>query len=193
MDVITEKQCQKCGTTKATSDFFPSGRTRDGYNKKCLACIAEERGMTEDEYLWYYLTHHASKRGYAAAHSEKNVQASKKWQKENPDEFKAIQKAYRNRNPVIIRENAARRKGRMKAVEIFDFTDAQWAEVKEQFNYSCAYCGCGDCNLAMDHIIPVSRGGNHTKNNIVPACKSCNSKKGTKTLEEAGMRISNSI
>ena len=31
--------------------------------------------------------------------------------------------------------------------------------------------------LTMDHIVPVARGGRSTKNNIVPACKDCNSKK----------------
>ncbi len=43
----------------------------------------------------------------------------------------------------------------------------------------CGYCGRptppGD--LTMDHIVPVSRGGRSTKGNVVPACKSCNTRK----------------
>ncbi len=43
----------------------------------------------------------------------------------------------------------------------------------------CYYCGAkvGMKNLTMDHIIPLSRGGKSTRENIVPACKECNNKK----------------
>ncbi len=43
----------------------------------------------------------------------------------------------------------------------------------------CYYCGAkvGSKNLTMDHVIPLSRGGKSTRDNIVPACKQCNAKK----------------
>jgi 5-methylcytosine-specific restriction endonuclease McrA len=43
----------------------------------------------------------------------------------------------------------------------------------------CYYCGAivAPGELTMDHIVPLARGGRSTKNNIVPACKDCNSKK----------------
>jgi len=43
----------------------------------------------------------------------------------------------------------------------------------------CYYCGrmVGSKNLTMDHVIPLSRGGASTRENIVPACKECNNKK----------------
>jgi len=44
---------------------------------------------------------------------------------------------------------------------------------------TCWYCGkkVGFKNLTMDHIIPLSRGGRSTKDNLVPCCKTCNTKK----------------
>jgi 5-methylcytosine-specific restriction endonuclease McrA len=43
----------------------------------------------------------------------------------------------------------------------------------------CHFCGgrfaAGD--LTMEHIVPLARGGKSTKSNIVPACKTCNSRK----------------
>lgn len=44
---------------------------------------------------------------------------------------------------------------------------------------TCYYCGrkVGFKNLTMDHIIPLARGGRSTKNNLVPCCKECNTKK----------------
>jgi len=43
----------------------------------------------------------------------------------------------------------------------------------------CYYCGAkvGRENLTMDHVIPLSRGGTSSRDNIVPACKECNNKK----------------
>lgn len=45
----------------------------------------------------------------------------------------------------------------------------------------CAYCGI-DTNLALDHIVPISRGGDDTAANLVVSCKSCNSSKGGRRL-----------
>lgn len=44
---------------------------------------------------------------------------------------------------------------------------------------TCYYCGekVGFGNLTMDHIIPLSRGGRSTKDNLVPCCKECNNRK----------------
>ena len=43
----------------------------------------------------------------------------------------------------------------------------------------CWYCGLqvGFNNLTMDHVIPLARGGRSTKDNIVPSCKECNTRK----------------
>ena len=50
----------------------------------------------------------------------------------------------------------------------------------------CYYCGSltPAIDLTMDHIVPLSRGGKTTKGNVVPACKSCNSKKKNQLLME---------
>jgi 5-methylcytosine-specific restriction endonuclease McrA len=55
-------------------------------------------------------------------------------------------------------------------------------------NHTCQYCG-NTRNLSIDHILPVSRGGKSTWENTVTACQRCNSKKGSRTPEEAGMPL----
>jgi 5-methylcytosine-specific restriction endonuclease McrA len=55
--------------------------------------------------------------------------------------------------------------------------------------YRCQYCGTTSGNLTVDHIIPKSRGGTDTWENLVTACISCNNKKGNRTPEEAGMKL----
>ncbi|QLY26294.1 HNH endonuclease [Bdellovibrio sp. KM01] len=53
----------------------------------------------------------------------------------------------------------------------------------------CYHCGekFKAAELTMDHLIPIARGGKSTKNNCVPSCKDCNSKKGYKTRAEMAM------
>ena len=58
-------------------------------------------------------------------------------------------------------------------------------------NYTCQYCGLKlhRDQATMDHIVPKVRGGPSTFSNCVAACKSCNGRKGEKTLEEAGLKL----
>ena len=55
--------------------------------------------------------------------------------------------------------------------------------------YTCQYCGKKPLSkeLTLDHVVPKSRGGKNTWENLVSACKKCNQKKGSKTPKEAGM------
>jgi 5-methylcytosine-specific restriction endonuclease McrA len=49
----------------------------------------------------------------------------------------------------------------------------------------CQYCAGRAENL--DHVVPRSRGGDHTWENVVAACRSCNTRKGDRTPDEAGL------
>ena len=53
----------------------------------------------------------------------------------------------------------------------------------------CQYCGSTK-SLTIDHVIPRSRGGKDTWENLVVACSPCNVKKGDKMLEHTGMKLS---
>lgn len=55
-------------------------------------------------------------------------------------------------------------------------------------HHTCQYCGSVS-NLTLDHVMPVSRGGKSTWENVVTACYPCNSSKGSRTPEEAGMKL----
>ncbi|MGK9369051.1 HNH endonuclease [Melioribacter sp. Ez-97] len=55
--------------------------------------------------------------------------------------------------------------------------------------HRCAYCGRGDLPLTVDHVVPKSRGGSDTWENLVAACLPCNNKKGDRTPDEAGMKL----
>ena len=63
----------------------------------------------------------------------------------------------------------------MERVE-HDLTDEQWTALKDAWT-GCAYCGVSDTALQRDCVLPLSRGGRYTLDNIVPACRSCNTSK----------------
>ncbi len=55
--------------------------------------------------------------------------------------------------------------------------------------FQCQYCGAkGD--MTFDHVIPRARGGRTTWENVVASCGPCNLRKGSKSLKQAGMRLS---
>ena len=57
-----------------------------------------------------------------------------------------------------------------------DLTDEQWTALKAAWG-GCAYCGAADKPLQRDCVLALSRGGRYTLDNIVPACRSCNTSK----------------
>lgn len=50
-------------------------------------------------------------------------------------------------------------------------------------DHRCFYCGLKG-NLTVDHIIPKSKGGTSSLNNLLPACRKCNRQKSSMTVEE---------
>lgn len=57
--------------------------------------------------------------------------------------------------------------------------------------YVCQYCGhkFSTEELTIEHIVPRSKGGRNTWENLVAACIPCNRKKGNKDLEHSGMKL----
>ena len=68
-----------------------------------------------------------------------------------------------------------KRRAAIKLV-VCDLTAAEWKTIKENQNYKCAICG-EKKELTRDHIIPLTKGGQHTAANIQALCRSCNSRK----------------
>src|SRR5262252_3904851 len=102
------------------------------------------------------------RRQYKAQHREAIARSYAAWAKANPDKTHA---------------RTIRRRARLLHARINDFTATQWQMMKKAYGYSCVYCGNVSQRLTMDHLTPLSKGGNHTLHNIVPACQSCNARK----------------
>jgi 5-methylcytosine-specific restriction endonuclease McrA len=62
------------------------------------------------------------------------------------------------------------------------------ALIYQRDDHTCQYCG-SQKRLTIDHIVPRSRGGQDTWENMVVACSPCNVKKGNTLLEQTGMKL----
>lgn len=57
-----------------------------------------------------------------------------------------------------------------------DLTADEWFLILDAWR-RCAYCGADGDALQKDCVLPISRGGRYTLDNVVPACRSCNASK----------------
>lgn len=124
---------------------------------------------------------------------ERNRAYQRKWQQINWTKV-ALQKreanarqrdakrAWRERNReaerASAREHARRRRGAPGQV-----SQSEWLLRLAEFGGLCAYCLTRE-GREMDHVVPLSRGGTHTIDNAVPACRVCNATKSAKSMLE---------
>ncbi len=62
-------------------------------------------------------------------------------------------------------------------------------EIFSRDGQRCQYCGKESRQLTLDHVMPRSRGGPYTWENIVAACTNCNRRKAGRTPQEASMKL----
>jgi len=63
--------------------------------------------------------------------------------------------------------------------------------IYNSYNGKCAYCGCKIeyRKMQVDHIVPLCNGGEDVIGNLLPACRSCNQRKDTLSLEKFRQNI----
>ena len=125
--------------------------------------------------------------GYVWTCKKCRSERNKIYYENNKDKFKT----YR-RNLDVNRKAAHKYRARKKKLPA-TLTEQEWQDILKRYEYTCAYCPTKqseiDYPLHQEHVIPVSRGGGYTRENIVPACKKCNYRKHDHTPDEAGMTI----
>ncbi len=100
------------------------------------------------------------RREYRKSRKERDRYLNNKWRSENKERVSTIKQRRYNKKKNLPA----------------DLTHEQWLEIVADFDNKCAYCG-KEKELTRDHFIPITKNGEFTKNNIIPACRSCNSSK----------------
>jgi 5-methylcytosine-specific restriction endonuclease McrA len=175
------KTCQRCG-----HEYQPT----TGNQKYCLDCkslaakehLAAKYAMNRDERI-------AKVRKYAAAHKEKISIRHHTYHKEyavtHKTELAMRQQIWDRANPEKCRLHCSKRRAlKYDNTPINELlTETQWQTLLAKYDGHCAYCG-KEVKLTLDHVIPLSKGGKHSIDNVVPACLHCNDSKGARTPEQ---------
>jgi len=129
-------------------------------------------------------------RKWKADHPERVSATTQAWRNVNTERYHATARARARRwiaaNPKRALTNAkngtARRRARIARV-LATLTPQEWEAILDASGRACIYCGSQD-QISMDHLTPISKGGNHTAENVAPACLPCNLSKGAKVVAE---------
>jgi 5-methylcytosine-specific restriction endonuclease McrA len=172
------KTCSKCGEAKPLSDFSALKRSKDGLNYHCKVCWNESQRLHAAANRE---TYRARCREYYEKNREKHLAKNAKWRADNREKNLSQKREYSRvtwrDNPDKLRVHAVRRRA---AVRGATHERVDLAEVLAAHGRVCHICreAIGD-DLHYDHVIPISRGGAHSFDNLKPAHRLCNQRKGS--------------
>lgn len=89
-----------------------------------------------------------------------------------------IDPSYRLYHRSKSKQRKAQQRGSTNVMLSPDQLWRRWVE----FGHACAYCGSSG-DLQIEHVVPISKGGEHHLGNIVPACQGCNLSKRSADVE----------
>jgi 5-methylcytosine-specific restriction endonuclease McrA len=184
------KTCRLCLVPKSLDDFYPHASTADKRRHECKSCVKGRES-----------------RRHAQADPEAHNATNRAWRSANPEAARAHQRSYYERtrdsrrdirleqtrqwaaaNPDAVRANgskhSAKRRARKRDTQIDRVDLAAILDEHGRFCHLCEREIAEDDVLEMDHVVPLSRGGSHTADNIRPSHRRCNRRKYNKLPDE---------
>lgn len=185
-------RCIDCFKLKNSIYNTATADQRHARDKEKLPDILAKRKERRAANLEKHLTmeaaqrkkHHArilkNQRDYQGSHREQMRAANRESYAKHQETRRTKQKERLAANPSIAQNYCNKRRARLAGAAINDFTAAQWRLMQALYDHCCAYCGTrAKGHLTQDHVLALAKGGDHTWDNIVPACSKCNCEKFT--------------
>lgn len=192
------KRCSKCGFVKDISDFYRRKETKEGYQSWCKKCVSKLHKEYYEENKEKITKLHKE---YSRGNKKKITKYHKEYREDNKEEIRAYMREYRqtSNGKIVIASTEKKyrqsEKGKMNLKRknhrrrtCMQYTEAtltpeQWQLVIRMQGNRCNMCKRKFTKKRFpvaDHIIPVSKGGGLTFENVQALCISCNSSKNDK-------------
>ena len=141
--------------------------TRPNGERECRVCKAETKK------LW------------RLDNADKHRASSAKWQLNNSGRARMNKKKWSQLNEEAVRlHRTTYRHSRRLRLQGSAVDSSKWKALVESFAGFCPYCSSWGHELTLDHILPVSSGGDNHIDNLMPCCFRCNTLKGAKPLQD---------
>lgn len=183
------KTCSKCKAEKAHEDFNRRSRSKDGLESQCRACREDYWESIREARVKYQRSYYqanrevleAKKRARRDSDRGAYLEKERAYYAANRVDRVEFAREYRKANPHSSWAAGYRKRARLFGFEptVEDFTKP---DVIDRYGDACFYCG-GEFQ-ELDHYVPVSKGGQHTLDNVRPSCAACNLAKFQKDGDE---------
>jgi len=200
---MTEKKCPKCGEIKLIDQFYKSSSRASGFTSHCKECsnaqhakyVAENaekmREYGKDRYYKNHETILANRREsnkrnkesirrkakeYYQNNKELVAQRAKEYHQQNKEQRNAQCRERYQSNPTEYKLRATERKALKRTTSDGTITQDALDQMLHKQNYVCGYCKA-DLRVVikhLDHIVPISKEGTHSLNNVQWICADCN-------------------
>lgn len=164
------KKCSKCGLEKQESEFNRDSSKGDGLYSSCRPCCDAYYASVRERKLSY-------KKEYRAKNAQKIAEYRRQYYESNSDRAKEVAKTWAKNNRIKKRiaescRRAAKRgsEGKHKKDDVLELLSLQKGK--------CACCKTKvDKLFHVDHVIPLSKGGDNGRSNLQILCPTCNMQK----------------
>lgn len=185
----TQAACREAMSKKRQDPEFrereKAYKKTDRYQEQQRQYRAENRGSLDAKTLIWrqanqdrYKAYHAA---YQVANRHRTIARLKKWRRDNPERNKEHGRKWRAENPHLVVIKEQRRRARIKGVG-GDLSPDIHARLMDLQRGKCAVCGTPISKgfRHLDHIMPISKGGTNTDDNVQLLCPTCNLSKSAK-------------
>jgi 5-methylcytosine-specific restriction endonuclease McrA len=189
---LPAKTCTGCGELKTLTDYHKNIHAKDGRQYVCKICqrIVDKK---------YRAEHREDRNAYQREHREKNKEAltaaRHKYIEKNKEAIAAYHREYQKKNPHKYTEAMSRRKARKLNNGVLKYSTQ---EVLDTYGIDCHLCDRPvdmsaprrtgypgwETGLQIDHVIPISKGGQDSLANVRPSHGKCNITKSARLMGE---------
>ena len=196
-------QCTSCHAYKPHDAFDKARDKHSGYSSHCKECRSiqkKERWRTDpdlrartkiyrqDHIEQSRASNRISTSRWRAADIERARASGRtnvaKWRKNNPAKWKAMVQEDYKKHSDRYKSQRDKRRALIKNTPKAEKIDRQFIYERDKGICQICFKHCRKKDMSIDHVVPLSKGGNHTKQNCVLAHRSCNSRKGAKNIQQ---------